>query len=91
MAYRNSLAALLADGALKGDEVTAVMQFFVEAETLNRGMDLAQAARARDDDKALSEEVNRNRVKASRLRPAASGDTRQDDYTPARAVIDKHL
>ncbi len=91
MAYRNSLASLLADAALNGEELNAVMQFFIEAETLNRGLDLAQEARAGNNEKALAEEVRRNTAKARRLRPVIPGETQADHYTPARIVIDKHV
>lgn len=91
IAYKHSLPALLGEGAIAADEVSAVMQYFSEAETLNRGMDLAQGARASNDQKMLGEEVQRNVAKAKRLCQPTPGHTGANYYDPARAVIEKHV
>ena len=47
--------------------MNALMAFFNEVETLNRGLDLAQPARDSKEEGMLQAEVRRNRVKAGRL------------------------
>ena len=89
-AYAHSFPALLGDGAVSEDEARTIMRFFTEVETLNRGLDLATAARDRNDNNAtLHAEANRNHVKARRL--TAAGDGTVNYYAPTRQVIDKHL
>jgi hypothetical protein len=45
MAYRNALPGLLEAGALTGNEVLVLLEFFNEVETLNRGLEQAHEAR----------------------------------------------
>jgi hypothetical protein len=88
-AYSQSFPALLADGLLTESETYSMIQFFTEVETLNRGLDLAQAARERNDDHALQAEFDRNLLKAQGLMPHEVHA--QDYYQPARAAVDAHL
>jgi hypothetical protein len=64
------------------------MEYFSEVQTLNRGMDLAQAAVDRNDAQVLAAERQRNSVKAQRLRRPNTG---ANHYTAAHAAIGKHL
>jgi hypothetical protein len=88
-AYSHSFPALLSDGAVTEVEADALMQFFSEVETLNRGLDLAQAAREGGDNAAVSVEFQRNTVKASRLFPPDGGGSNY--YTAVRSAVDAHL
>jgi hypothetical protein len=81
-AYAHAFSALLADGVPTEPETRTIIQFFTEAHTLNRGLDLAQAARERDDKPARQAEFARNRLKAERLV--------QDYGQAARAVVEAH-
>jgi hypothetical protein len=88
--YTHSFPALLGDGAVSEEDANALMRFFTEVATLNRGLDLANAARDRNDNNAtLQAEVNRNRIKAQRL--TAADDGAVNYYAAAKHVIDKHL
>lgn len=88
--YRNSLPALLGDGAVVEADAEPIIAFFCEVETVNRGLDLADAARG--DDPKLAAEVTRNLLKTPRLRPPKPGEDQGDNYyIKARAVLDKHL
>ncbi len=80
--YSHSLPALLGDGAVNESEAKALIEFFSEVETLNRGLDLAQAARERGDTQAVAAEHGRNLLKIRRL---------VDFHRPAREAVDVHL
>jgi hypothetical protein len=80
--YTHSLPALLGDGAVNETEAGALVQFFSEVETLNRGLDLAQAARERDDQQTIRDEHGRNLLKIQRL---------VELHRAARAATDAHL
>ena len=88
VAYRHSLPALLAEGAVNEGDLDPLMVYFNEVETLNRGLDLAQSARDKDDE-TLQAEVKRNRLKAERLR--SSSDAGTNYYAEARAAVDRNL
>jgi len=83
MAYAHSLPELLGSAALGKKETKALLEFFTEVETLNRGLDQAQAVR--DDAKKLKEEVERNEIKAGHLVP------NQSYYHQARSILDGRL
>lgn len=85
MAYANSLPELLGSAALDETETRALLEFFNEVETLNRGLEQAQAMRAKSDDKGLNEEVGRNIIKAGHLVPG------QTYYHQARSTLDSRL
>ncbi len=70
IAYLNCLPLLLADGTLNEDEAASLIAFFGEVETLNRGLDLASAARG--NSAKLTQEDGRNRLKAKRI--CSTGD-----------------
>lgn len=80
MAYSQSLSALLGDGAVAEAEAFTLTEFFSEVATLNRGLDLAQAAR--DDRPTLEVEVGRNHLKAESIERL---------YAPALAIVNSHL
>ena len=86
IAYGHSLGALLSDGAVDEAEVEALITFYSEVETLNRGLD--QAHDARGDGPTLENELRRNRVKAKRLKPPETG---ANYYSVALDVVDRHL
>jgi hypothetical protein len=88
-AYMRAFPALLADAAASEADVDALMQFFTEVETFNRGLDLAQAARAHNSETALQEEHQRNHLKARRLIHPQGGET--NFYTAANQAIARHL
>lgn len=79
LSYLHSFPILLSDGALNEAETRAVTQFFAQVETLNRGLE--QANEARGDEKKLSDEFVRNRMKAEKLIESTSY------YTKVRAVL----
>jgi hypothetical protein len=64
--YTVAFPALLADRAFNGKKPRALLEYFNQVETLNRGLDQAQEARGTE---ALKGEVHRNCLKASRLVP----------------------
>jgi hypothetical protein len=63
-------------------ETQALVQFFSEVYTLNRGLDLVQAARERDDQQTIQAEYGRNLLKIQRL---------IELHAAARAATDAHL
>jgi hypothetical protein len=81
-AFETCYPQLLADGAISAAESTALITFFNEAETLNRGLDLA--ADTSDPDKR-NLEYKRNCLKAKRLAP--DGPL----YKEAAAAIAAHI
>jgi hypothetical protein len=81
--YVNSFPQLLVDGAVEESEASAIVKFYCEVETLNRGLDQAQEARGNGD--LLNAEYNRNLLKAGRL--TSSGEL----YLQVRKLIDRHI
>jgi hypothetical protein len=73
---------LLSDGALSEAESTALMAFYSEVDTLNRGLD--QAADAKDQSQLVAE-YDRNLLKAKRLVSGAPL------YVAATTAVDSHL
>jgi hypothetical protein len=65
--FPNSFPALLTDAAVDEDAARALIECYSEVESLNRGLDLIQEARERNDQQALLMEYDRNRLKAQRL------------------------
>ena len=82
-AFETCYPQLLADGGISAAESRALMTFFNEVETLNRGLDLA-TDRSGDPVK-LHVEHERNRKKAERLEP--DGPL----YKEAAAAIAPHI
>jgi hypothetical protein len=78
--YSSSLPALLGDGVVSESEVRALIAFFSEVETLNRGLDLVQAARG--DQQTMQAEYERNLLKIRSLLAL---------HRPAREAADRHL
>jgi hypothetical protein len=88
MAFERSFPPLLADAAVSEHEMEALLAFYSEVQTLNRGLDLAQGARQRNDTAALTQEVQRNVVKARRL---TVNDADPNYYIPIRSMLNKRL
>jgi hypothetical protein len=80
--YSSSLPALLSDGVVSEPGVRALVAFFSEVETVNRGLDLVQAARERDDQQAMRAEYDRNLLKIQSLLAL---------HRSAREAADGHL
>jgi hypothetical protein len=76
----SSLRALLADGDPTEAEVDALLKFHNQAETLNRGLDIAQRGPAINP-----RQMERNNLKAQRL--VDGGEC----YAALRPLIDIHL
>lgn len=84
--YQNAFPALLADGALSGVDITAVIQYFTEVETLNRGLDQAENRRSKGEFLDLVKiDHSRNLLKAERLVKGA------DYYGAALQALDRHV
>ena len=81
----NALHALMTDGDPTHVEVKAVLQYHNEAQSLNRGIDLAQDALTEGRQDNAASRTGLNTKKAKRL--VRGGEY----YESARAVIDTHL
>lgn len=82
LCYENCLPALLADAAIDEDGTKAILLFYAEVQTFNRGLDLADAARGGDGN--MPKEFRRNCLKANRIRQP-SGDL----YMQAHEICEK--
>lgn len=80
-AFETCYPELLADGVLTEANTTALMAFFSEVETFNRGLDRVGAT---DDEKAIEREYSRNRLKAQQL--ISTGAL----YMAATAIVRPH-
>lgn len=89
IAYANSLPALLSDGDLSEGDALATAEFFVEVESLNRGLDMAQTARENHDNVMLNQEYSRNLGKAANLLVGKSG--KKTYYDTMKDVLDRHI
>jgi hypothetical protein len=93
VAYSSSLPALLSEASLSECDARALLSFFNEVETLNRGLEQAEAARliadARERDTKLAEEFSRNMLKAQKLVPVDA--LSPSYYDQAKSVIDSRL
>ena len=94
VAYANSLPALLADAALNATDTRALLAFFNEVETLNRGLDQAEGARLITDpterETKLTDELNRNALKAKHL-VSIEFLSSPSYYDRAKSVINSRL
>jgi hypothetical protein len=81
-AFETCYPRLLADGAMSAAESRALMTFFNEVETLNRGLDLEAHT---SDPVVRNQQHGRNYLKAERLAP--DGPL----YREAAAAIAKHI
>lgn len=81
----NALHALITDGDPSHLEVKAILQYHNEAQSLNRGIDLAQDALTEGRQENAVSRTGLNSKKAKRL--VKGGEY----YGPVRAVIDAHL
>ena len=84
-AYEAALPQLLSASAINEVELKAIQQFYMQVESLNRGLD--QAELARNDRERLEAEYNRNLGKAAFLIP--SDETRNSYYTEANNLLQK--
>lgn len=84
--YQSAFPALLSDGAISGADITAVIRYFNEVETLNRGLDQTESHRSAgsDDENALKTEHQRNILKAQRLTVEANY------YSAAHQALGRH-
>jgi hypothetical protein len=80
--FRTSFPALLADAAVKEEAAQSLITFFGEVETINRGLDLVDAARQANDPLRIAQEINRNLLKVKNL---------QRLYPDALAALPKNL
>jgi hypothetical protein len=83
--YQNSFPPLLADGVMPGEEITTIIRYFNEVETLNRGLDQAEGRRSNNQLIDLMDEHNRNLLKAGRLVVGA------EYYEPALQALSRHV
>ncbi len=89
IAYHTSFPVLLADGAVKENEVLSIGRFYNLAEELNRGLDNTAEMSKLGNDQKLKQEFDRNCLKAKALIEANDG---QDSlYTEARRIIDSKI
>lgn len=80
-AFDSCYPELLADGAVSEAESHALMAYFNEVATMNRGLDRAADA---SDDATLKAEYERNRLKAERL-------ARGPLYDDTAAALARHV
>jgi len=94
VAYANSLPSLLTDAALNAADTRALLAFFNEVETLNRGLDQAEGARLITDpaerEIKLTDELDRNALKAKHL-VSIEFLSSPSYYDRAKSVINSHL
>ena len=64
--YTSSLTDLIANGALSTEGIDALISFYSQVETLNRGLDQINQARGMDST-TFTDEHNRNMIKAQEL------------------------
>lgn len=67
IAYGSALPVLNSEGAVGKDQVSAWLVFYQIVETLNRGLDLADERRIKENNDALAGEYGRNRAKAEKI------------------------
>ncbi len=84
-AYQASLPQLLSDAIVNEHELRAIQQFYMQVESLNRGLD--QAELARTDEERLNKEFSRNYIKAEKLLP--TGETTDSFFTEAHNLLQK--
>ncbi len=84
-AYEVSLPQLLADAATNEHELRAIQRFYMQVESLNRG--LCQAELARNDKDRMNEEFSRNYTKAKYL--LSTGETTDSFFTEAHNLLQK--
>ena len=71
--YTHSFPGLLGEGVIGENEADALVKFYAEVETFNRGLDLADLVRQGGDAEALNREVGRILLKVARI-AAPSGE-----------------
>ncbi len=81
--FERALPSLIVDGALPLDGAAAILRFYNQVETLNRGLDFAHSARIEKDQVRLDEENNRNRNHKAPKIAAPNGQF----YTDASAAV----
>lgn len=88
-AYQASFSALLADAAVKENEVQTLLKFYGLVEDLNRGLDNAAHLAMENNTGPLHTEYKRNRTKAEQLILPQEGES--NFYTNAVACVGIHL
>ena len=81
--YGNCLPSLLSDAGINEDDADALLKYYAEVQTLNRGLDLADRARHTKVDQEVAAEVKRNYLKAQRI-----GQPSGDLYAKAVAACE---
>lgn len=66
LVYSSSLTDLIANGVLSAEGIDALIRFYNQVETLNRGLDQINEAR-KIDSTTFTDEHSRNRIKAEEL------------------------
>lgn len=87
MTHQTSFPILLADGAVSESEVKILGRFFSQVQDINRGLDNATEMNKSDKESKLSEEFNRNCLKARAL--VLPQDQEPSLYAQALAIIDR--
>ena len=82
--YTHSFPGLLREGVIGENEADALVKFYAEAETFNRGLDLADIMSQSGNEEALDGQVRRILLKARRI-ASPSGEL----YKSAHNVVSK--
>ena len=85
IAYDKGFPALLGDGVVSEANAKAVLVYYDHVAQMNRCLDLAHAARDKEDEYLLNVESSRARMKAEHL------CAREQAYKTVRAVITERL
>lgn len=89
MTYQASFPVLLADGAVKENEVSVIGRFFSQVQDINRGLDNAAEMFKAGNDAKLKQEFDRNCLKAKGL--IESKDGQESLYSQAKRVVDANI
>lgn len=88
-AFSTSFPVLLAEGAIKGDEVKDLESFFGWIQDINRGLDNANVAMHSGNNNQLRREYDRLHLKAKELLDGRQGV--EPYLTRGRRVLARHL
>lgn len=89
VAYENALPSLLSEGVVSKEQAVALTKFFMQVETLNRGLDQSQLAHQAHDAALLADRRAVGILKAKTLVPGTAASPTL--YDQARAAVDPHL
>jgi hypothetical protein len=88
MTYQSSYPVLLTDGAVSESEVHVLERFFSQVQDINRGLDNAAEMHKAANQTGLTQEFQRNCLKARSLVEAEGGG--QSLYMQALQVVDRN-